>query len=329
MAIVYKDKDADLSVLKGKTIAVLGYGSQGRHQALNMKDSGLNVVIGLKKGSKSWEKAVEDGFRVLEVSQASKASDFIIALIPDVQQPRIYKEEIAPYLTSGKILGFSHGFNIHFGLIKPPKDVDVIMVAPKSPGVRVREEYAKGYGVPALVAVQQDASGLAWQEVLAWAKAIGSTRPGVIKTTFKEEAETDIFGEQCVLVGGLMELIKKGFEVLVESGYQPELAYFEVLNEAKLIMDLIHQGGMEGMLKGVSDTAKYGGLIYGPKVIDGEVKAKMYLILDNIVKGNFAKEWMGDPEESNRRLRALMEEVSKHPIERTGKEIRRLMGIEK
>ncbi|MEM3366162.1 MAG: ketol-acid reductoisomerase [Candidatus Methanomethyliaceae archaeon] len=329
MAVIFKDKDADLSALKGKTIAVLGYGSQGRHQALNMKDSGLNVVIGLRKGSKSWDKAVEDGFRVFEVSEASKISDFIIVLIPDVQQPKIYKEEIEPYLSKGKILGFSHGFNIHFGLIKPPSDVDVIMVAPKSPGVRVREEYLKGYGVPALVAVQQDATGHAWDEVLAWAKAIGSTRPGVIKTTFKEEAETDIFGEQCVLVGGLMELIKKGFEVLVENGYQPELAYFEVLNEAKLIMDLIHQGGMEGMLKGVSDTAKYGGLVYGPKVIDEEVKAKMRLVLDNIVKGNFAQEWMGNPEESNRRLKALMEEVPKHPIEKTGKEVRRLMGIEK
>ncbi|MGQ9759446.1 MAG: ketol-acid reductoisomerase [Candidatus Methanomethylicaceae archaeon] len=329
MAIVYKDEDADLSVLKKKTIAVLGYGSQGRHQALNMKDSGLNVVIGLRKGSKSWDKAVEDGFKVLDISEASKASEFIIVLIPDVQQPRIYKEEIEPYLTEGKILGFSHGFNIHFGLIKPPENVDVIMVAPKSPGVRVREEYLKGYGVPALVAVQQDASGHAWEEVLAWAKAIGSTRPGVIKTTFKEETETDIFGEQCVLVGGLMELIKKGFEVLTENGYQPELAYFEVLNEAKLIMDLIYQGGMEMMLKGVSDTAKYGGLVYGPKVIDDELKAKMYLVLDNIVKGNFAKEWMGNPEESNRRLEALMEEASKHPIEKIGKEIRRLMGIQK
>jgi len=329
MAVIFKDKDADLSALKGKTIAVLGYGSQGRHQALNMRDSGLNVVIGLRKGGKSWDKAVEDGFRVVEVPEASKASDFVIILIPDVQQPKIYKEEIEPYLTKGKILGFSHGFNIHFGLIKPPTDVDVIMVAPKSPGVRVREEYLKGYGVPALVAVQQDATGHAWEEVLAWAKAIGSTRPGVIKTTFKEEAETDVFGEQCVLVGGLMELIKKGFEVLIENGYQPELAYFEVLNEAKLIMDLIYQGGMEGMLRGVSDTAKYGGLVYGPKVIDEEVKAKMRLILDNIVRGNFAKEWMGDPDQSNKRLKALMDEVSKHPIEKTGREVRRLMGIER
>jgi len=329
MAVIYKDSDADLSALKSKTIAVLGYGSQGRHQALNMKDSGLNVIIGLKKGSNSWKRAEGEGFKVYDIDQASKLADLIIMLIPDVHQPEVYKKEVAPNLTKGKILGFSHGFNIHFGLIKPPKDVDVIMVAPKSPGIREREEYLKGYGVPALVAVYQDCSKKAWKEVLAWAKAIGSTRPGVIETTFKEEAETDIFGEQCVLVGGLMELIKTGFEVLVESGYQPELAYFEVCNEAKLIMDLIFQGGMEGMLKGVSDTAKYGGLVYGPKVIDEETKAKMFLILDNIVKGNFAKEWMSNPEESNKRLKVLMEESSKHPIEKTGKEVRRLMGQEK
>ncbi|MBM5804968.1 MAG: ketol-acid reductoisomerase [Candidatus Verstraetearchaeota archaeon] len=329
MAVIYKDGDADLSVLKGKTIAVLGYGSQGRHQALNLKDSGMKVIIGLKRGSPSWKRAEDEGLKVFEVAEASKKADFIILLVPDVQQPEVYRKEIAPYLTKGKMLGFSHGFNIHFGLIKPPKDVDVIMVAPKSPGVRVREEYLKGYGVPALVAVYQDHSKKAMNEALAWAKAIGSTRPGVIETTFKEEAETDIFGEQCVLVGGLMELIKTGFEVLTESGYQPELAYFEVCNEAKLIMDLIFQGGMEGMLRGVSDTAKYGGLVYGPKVIDDEVKAKMYLVLDNIVKGNFAKEWMSDPEESNKRLKALMKESSKHPIEKTGKEIRHLMGQER
>jgi ketol-acid reductoisomerase len=329
MVVIHKDKDADLSALKGKTIAVIGYGSQGRHQALNMKDSGLNVIIGLKKGGGSWKRAESEGFKVYEVAEASKKADFVILLIPDVKQPEVYKRDITPNLTKGKILGFSHGFNIHFGLIKPPEDVDVIMVAPKSPGVRVREEYLKGYGVPALVAVYQDHSKRAMKEVLAWAKAIGSTRPGVIETTFKEEAETDIFGEQCVLVGGLMELIKTGFEVLVESGYQPELAYFEVCNEAKLIMDLIFVGGMEGMLKGVSDTAKYGGLVYGPKVIDDEVKAKMYLVLDNIVKGNFAKEWMSDPEESTRRLKALMEEASKHPIEKTGKEVRHLIGQEK
>lgn len=329
MAIIYKDKDADLSILKNKIIAVLGYGSQGRHQALNMRDSGLRVIIGLRRDGKSWSIAKEDGFEVYEISEASKISDMIIILIPDVEQPRIYEKSIAPYLTQGKILGFAHGFNIHFGLIKPPEFVDVIMVAPKSPGVRVREEFLKGFGVPALVAVYQDATGHAWEEALAWAKAIGSTRPGVIKTTFKEETETDLFGEQCVLVGGLMELIKKGFEVLIENGYQPELAYFEVLNETKLIMDLIHQGGIEYMLRGVSDTAKYGGLIYGPKIIDDHVKANMYKILENITSGNFAKEWMGDPEKSIKKLNELMSEVQKHPIEKTGKEVRRLMGLEK
>lgn len=329
MVVIYKDNDADLSALKGKTIAVIGYGSQGRHQALNMKDSGLNVIIGLRRGSNSWKRAEADNFRVFDVASASKQADFIIILIPDVQQPEVYKKEIAPHLKRGKILGVSHGFNLHFELVKPPKDVDVVMVAPKSPGVKVREEFLKGYGVPALVAVYQDASKNAWKEVLAWARAIGSTRPGVLETTFKEETETDIFGEQCVLVGGLMELIKRGFEVLTEAGYQPELAYFEVCNEAKLIMDLIWEGGLEKMLKGVSDTAKYGGLVYGPKVIDEETKAKMKLVLDNIVRGNFAKEWMSSPEESNKRLKALMEESSKHPIEKTGKKVRHLMGQEK
>ncbi len=322
-------RDGDLSILKDKTICVLGYGSQGRHQALNMKDSGLNVIIGLRKGSKSWEKAKEDGFEVYEVAEASKISDFIIFLIPDVEQPNVYNKEVAPYMKNGKILGFSHGFNIHFGLIKPPETVDVIMVAPKSPGVRVREEYLKGSGVPALVAVYQDASGRAWDEVFAWAKAIGSTRIGVIKTTFKEETETDLFGEQCVLVGGLMELIKKAFEVLIENGYQPELAYFEVLNEAKLIMDLIYQGGLENMLKGVSDTAKYGGLVYGPKVIDDHVKSNMYKILENITSKRFTEEWMGNPEESYKKLNELMNKIKEHPIEKTGKELRKLIGIEK
>lgn len=329
MVTVYKDNDADLSVLRGKKIAVLGYGSQGRNQALNLKDSGLDVVVGLKPESKSRRTAEADGLKAYPVSEAAEMADFIIMLIPDVQQPRVYREEVEPHLKKGKILGVSHGFNIHFGLIKPPKDIDVIMVAPKSPGIRVRQEFLKGYGVPSIVAVYQDASKNAWKETLAWAKGIGSTRPGVVKTTFKEETETDIFGEQCVLVGGLMELIKTGFEVLVERGYQPEIAYFEVCNEAKLIMDLIWEGGMERMLKGVSDTAKYGGLVYGPKVIDDETKRKMNEVLDYIVTGKFAKEWMSDPEESMKRLNAYMEETRRHPIEKTGKEVRRLMGQEK
>lgn len=329
MAVIHKDNDADIGILKGKTIAVLGYGSQGRNQALNLKDSGLDVIIGLKKGSKSWKTAEEEGFKVFEVSEASKRADFIIMLIPDVHQPKVYREEVERYLTKGKIFGVSHGFNVHFGLIKLPKDVDVIMVAPKSPGIRVRQEFLKGYGVPSIVAVYQDYSGNAWKETLAWAKGIGSTRPGVVETTFKEETETDIFGEQCVLVGGLMELIKTGFEVLIEKGYQPEIAYFEVCNEAKLIMDLIFEGGLEKMLKGVSDTAKYGGLVYGPKVIDEDTKRKMFSVLDNIVSGKFAKEWMSNPEESMKRLNTLMEETSKHPIEKTGKQVRRLMGQEK
>jgi ketol-acid reductoisomerase len=329
MAIIHKDNEADLSIFKGKTIAVMGYGSQGRHQALNMKDSGLNVIIGLKKTSPTCKKAEEDGFKVYDVAEASKKADVIIMLVPDVSQPEVYKNEVAPSMTKGKVLGVSHGFNIHFGLIKPPKDVDVVMVAPKSPGVKVREEYVKGSGVPSLVAVWQDYSKNGMKEALAWAKAIGSTRPGVMETTFKEETETDLFGEQCVLVGGLMELIKTGFEVLTEHGYQPEVAYFEVCNEAKLIMDLIYEGGMEKMLKGVSDTAKYGGLVYGPKVIDEDTKAKMKEILDYIVSGKFAKEWMSNPEESSKSLKRLMEETAKHPIEKTGKDVRRLIGREK
>jgi len=329
MATIYKDADADLSALKGKTIAVVGYGSQGKHQALNLKDSGLKVIIGLKKGSKSWKTAEEEGFKVYDVAEAAKQADFIIMLIPDVRQPEVFQKDILPNLTKGKIYGVSHGFNVHFGLTKMPNDVDVIMVAPKSPGIKVREEFLKGYGVPSIVAVQQDASKNAWKETLAWAKAIGSTRPGVVKTTFKEETETDIFGEQCVLVGGLMELIKTGFEVLIEKGYQPEIAYFECCNEAKLIMDLIFVGGMEKMLKGVSDTAKYGGLAYGPKVIDEDTKRKMQAVLENITSGKFAEEWMSNPEESMKRLNAYMEETAKHPIEKTGKQVRKLMGQEK
>jgi len=329
MAVVYKDKDADISVLKGKKIAVLGYGSQGRNQALNLKDSGLDVIIGLHKASKSWKVAEGEGLKGYAVAEASKLADFIIMLIPDIKQPEVFKNEVAPNLTKGKIYGVSHGFNVHFNLIKLPKDVDVIMVAPKSPGIKVREEYMRGYGVPSIVAVSQDYSKSAWKYTLAWAKAIGSTRPGVVETTFKEETETDIFGEQTVLVGGIMELIKTGFEVLTERGYQPEIAYFEVCNELKLIMDLIHAGGLERMLKGVSDTAKYGGLAYGPKVIDDDAKRKMFAVLDNITSGAFAKEWMSNPEDSMKRLSALMEETAKHPIEKTGKQVRKLMGQEK
>ncbi len=326
MAVIHKDTGIELSVLKGKTIAVLGYGSQGRAQSLNLRDSGMNVIIGLKRGSDAWKRAESEGFKVYEVGQASKLADMIIVLVPDVVQPKVYKE-IEPNLTKGKILGFSHGFNIHFGLIKPPKDIDVIMVAPKAPGPRVREEYLVGFGVPALVAVSQDYSKSGWKYALAWAKGIGSTRAGAIETTFKEETETDVFGEQAVLVGGLMELIKKGFEVLVERGYQPELAYFEVCNEAKLIMDLIFEGGLEKMLKAVSDTAKYGGLAYGPKVIDDHVKKNMQAVCDNIVSGNFAREWMGNPEEGMKRLKALMDATAKHPLEKTGKEVRSLMAL--
>jgi ketol-acid reductoisomerase (EC 1.1.1.86) len=275
MARVYTDSDASLEPLKNKTIAVIGYGIQGRAQAMNLRDSGLRVVVGLRKGGKSWDLAVAERFEVYEVEEAVKRADVVLVLIPDMEQPKVWERQIGPFLKEGAVVDFAHGFNIHYGLIKPPRHVDVVMVAPKAPGKAVREEFLAGRGVPALVAVHQDYSGSALKYALALAKGIGATRAGVIETTFAEETETDLIGEQIVLVGGLMELIKRGFEVLVEMGYQPEVAYFEVLNEAKLIMDLIWQRGIYGMLNGVSDTAKYGGLTVGPKVIDEDVKDKM------------------------------------------------------
>jgi len=275
MARVYTDSDASLEPLKNKTIAVIGYGIQGRAQAMNLRDSGLRVIVGLRKGGKSWDLAVAERFEVYEVEEAVKRADVVLVLIPDMEQPKVWERQIGPFLKEGAVVDFAHGFNIHYGLIKPPRHVDVVMVAPKAPGKAVREEFLAGRGVPALVAVHQDYSGSALKYALALAKGIGATRAGVIETTFAEETETDLIGEQIVLVGGLMELIKRGFEVLVEMGYQPEVAYFEVLNEAKLIMDLIWQRGIYGMLNGVSDTAKYGGLTVGPKVIDEDVKDKM------------------------------------------------------
>jgi ketol-acid reductoisomerase len=325
MARIYTDKDASLEELKGKTIAVIGYGIQGRAQALNLRDSGLKVIIGLRKGGKSWELATSEGFEVYEISEAVKRADVVMVLIPDMEQPKVWETQIGPFLKEGAVVDFAHGFNIHYGLIKPPKYVDVVMVAPKAPGKAVREEFLAGRGVPALVAVYQDYSGSALKRALAIAKGIGATRAGVIETTFAEETETDLIGEQIVLVGGLMELIKKGFEVLVEMGYQPEVAYFEVLNEAKLIMDLIWRNGIYGMLTGVSDTAKYGGLTVGPKVIDEEVKAKMKNAALRVKSGEFAKEWIEEYSKGAPNLKRLMELVRSHPIEQVGKEMRKLL----
>jgi len=328
MARIYYESDASLSPLMGKTVAVIGYGSQGRAQALNMKDSGVKVVVGLRPGGKSWEQCRKDGLESYPVDEASKRADVIVMLIPDMMQPGVYKTQVAPYLSKGKALGFSHGYNIHFKLIDPPKFVDVIMIAPKAPGPRMREVYLEGKGVPSLLAIHQDSTGKAKELALAWAKAIGSTRAGVFETTFREETESDLFGEQTVLVGGVVELIKKGYEVLVENGYQPELAYFEACNELKLITDLIYTGGIEGMLRAVSDTAKYGGLSYGPQVIDDRVKENMRKILENVKSGKFSREWTGNAEQSMSRLNKMLDELRAHQIEKVGREIRRMAGQE-
>jgi ketol-acid reductoisomerase len=328
LARIYKDHEIDESILKGSTIAVIGYGSQGRAQALNLRDSGFNVIVGLRREGQSWKLATSEGFTVYEIPEAVKRGGVLLFLIPDTEQPKVYEEKVKPYISEGKSLCFAHGFNVHFGVISPPKEVDVFMVAPKGPGAKVREMYLQGKGVPALVAVQNDYSGKALQKALAIAKGIGCARAGAIETTFKEETETDLIGEQCVLVGGLMELIKKGFEVLVEEGYQPEVAYFEVCNEAKLIMDLIYSGGLLYMLKNVSDTAKYGGLTVGSKVIDESVKEKMREAAKKVINGSFAKEWIEECASGKKRLSELMKEVEAHLIERVGKEMRKLAGIE-
>jgi ketol-acid reductoisomerase len=325
MARVYTDGDASLELLKNKTIAVIGYGIQGRAQAMNLRDSGLRVVVGLRKGGKSWDLAVSERFEVYEVEEAVKRADVVLVLIPDMEQPKVWERQIGPFLKEGAVVDFAHGFNIHYGLIKPPRHVDVVMVAPKAPGKAAREEFLAGRGVPALVAVHQDYSGSALKYALALAKGIGATRAGVIETTFAEETETDLIGEQIVLVGGLMELIKRGFEVLVEMGYQPEVAYFEVLNEAKLIMDLIWQRGIYGMLNGVSDTAKYGGLTVGPKVIDEDVKDKMRQAALRVKGGESAKEWVEEYSKGALTLKRLMEAVKNHPIEQVGTQMRKLL----
>ncbi len=328
MAKIYYDGDADLSVLSNKTVAVIGYGIQGAAQAKNFLDSGVQVILGLRPGGSSWKAAKDEGFKVYPISEAARMGDLIIMLIPDMLQPEVYEKEIREHLTEGKALGFSHGFNIHFKTIVPPKNVDVIMIAPKSPGKRLRQMYAGGSGVPALLAVEQDYTGKAKDVALAWGKGIGSTRAGVLETTFKEETESDLIGEQTVLVGGLIELIKKGFEVLVEEGYQPELAYFEACNEAKLIMDLIFTSGITGMLNGVSVTARYGGVTVGPKIIDDRVKENMKKAAKRVQNGEFAKEWIAESKSGEKRLRQLIKENEEHQIEKVGKFIRKMAGIE-
>lgn len=325
---VYFDKDVTLDSIKNKVIAIIGYGSQGRAQAQNMRDSDLEVILGLRPNGKSWRKAEKDGFKVYKISEAAKRGDILFMLIPDMVQPCIYKKYIENHLTENKTLNFAHGFNIHFKQIIPPKNIDVIMVAPKSPGPKLRETYLSGFGVPALIAVHQNYTGKAKEKALAIAKALGCTRAGVLETTFKNEVESDLIGEQTVLVGGLIELIKKGFEVLIESGYPPEVAYFEACNEAKLIMDLIYQKGISGMLRSVSDTAKYGGLTVGPKIIDESVKEKMKITVLEVQSGKFAKEWIEEHKSGKRKLRELMKQIEEHPLEKVGRIIRRNSGIE-
>ena len=320
----YYEADADLSVLKGKRIAVIGYGSQGRGQSLNLRDSGLDVVIGLRPG-KSWDAATKDGMKVMKVADAVKKADIIQILLPDEHQAAVYRAEILPNLAKNKVLMFSHGFNIHFGQIVPPDNVDVVMVAPKGPGFMVRRQYEEGKGVPALIAVQQDYSGMAHKIALAYAKGIGATRAVVLETSFREETETDLFGEQAVLCGGMTSLIKAGFETLVDAGYAPEMAYLEVLHETKLIVDLIYEGGLTNMRKYISNTAQYGDLTRGPRVIGEESYIAMEEILEEIQSGEFAKEWMLENMVNRPVFNALTKADEEHLIEEVGKEVRSLM----
>lgn len=322
---MFYDNDADLAVLKGFKIAVLGYGSQGHAQAQNLRDSGLNVVVGEKEGTPNYKKAIADGFTPVSAAEAVKGADYVQILLPDELQAIVYKNEIAPNLKSGAVLGFSHGFNIHFQQIKPPADVDVIMVAPKGPGHLLRRVYVEGVGMPGLLAIYQDATGNARAKGMAYAKGISCTKAGVIETTFKEETETDLFGEQAVLCGGISHLITAGFETLVEAGYQPEIAYFECLHESKLIIDLIYENGIGMMRYSVSDTAEWGDLISGPRVISPETKAEMKKILTEIQDGTFARNWILENQSGRIQFNALAQAGKDHQIEKVGKQLRDMM----
>jgi ketol-acid reductoisomerase len=323
---IYYDKDANLNHLKGKKIAIIGYGSQGHAQAQNLRDSGLNVLVSQRKGSENYQFALRDGFKPVTAEEASKQADLIQILTQDHVQAKLYEMDVKPNLQKGKTLLFSHGFNIHYGQIVPPKEIDVVMIAPKGPGHLVRREFLKGAGVPSLVAIYQDFSKKANQTALAYAKGIGATRAGVIETTFKEETETDLFGEQAVLCGGVTELIKAGFDTLVEAGYQPEIAYFECLHELKLIVDLIYEAGIPFMRYSVSDTAEYGDLTRGKRIITQETREEMKRILKEVQTGGFAKEWILENQAGRPMFNALRKKEAEHPIEAVGKKLRSMMG---
>jgi ketol-acid reductoisomerase len=325
MATMFYDKDADIELIRGTKVAVIGYGSQGHAHALNLKDSGVDVVVGLQSGSKSAEKAKAAGVKVLSVADASRWADVIMVLIPDQHQARVYKSEIAPNLSAGKMLMFAHGFAIRFNWIVPPKDVDVTMVAPKAPGHRVREVFKEGAGTPGLLAVHQDVTGKGRATALSYARGIGCTRAGVIETTFAEETETDLFGEQAILCGGTTALVKAGFETLIEAGYQPEVAYFECLHELKLIVDLMYRGGMQYMRYSISDTAEYGDYTAGPKIVTAETKKVMKQILKDIQDGTFAKNWIAEAEGGYPNFKQMRETDRNHPIEVVGAKLRNMM----
>ena len=323
---IFYEADCDISKLDGKTVAIIGYGSQGHAHALNLKESGVNVIIGLYEGSRSWKKAEEQGMEVYTAAEAAKKADIIMILINDEKQAKLYKESIEPNLEEGNVLAFAHGFNIHFGCIKPPKNVDVIMIAPKAPGHTVRSEYQAGKGTPCLIAVEQDASGGAWDIGLAYAAGIGGARAGVLETTFRTETETDLFGEQAVLCGGVCALMQAGFETLVEAGYDPRNAYFECVHEMKLIVDLIYQSGFAGMRYSISNTAEYGDYITGPKIITEETKQTMKKILADIQDGTFAKEFLLDMSEAGGQVhfQAMRKKAAEHQVEVVGKDVRSL-----
>jgi ketol-acid reductoisomerase len=325
MATIYYDSDADLGLLAGKTIAVMGYGSQGHAHALNLKESGCNVVVGLYEGSQSWAKAEAEGLKVMTAAKAAEAADVIMIVVPDQHHKSLYEESIRPNLKPGNMLMVAHGFSLHFNQIVPPKNVDVTMIAPKAPGHRVRELYQEGEGVPALIAVYQNATGRAHDLALAYAKGIGSGRAGVLETTIREETETDLFGEQAVLCGGVTELIKAGFDTLVEAGYAPESAYFECLNEMKLIVDLIYRGGFEMMRYSVSDTAEYGDYTTGPRIIDAHVRENMKKVLKEVQDGTWARDWILENQSGRPKFNAARNREANHPIEKVGKELRAMM----